>query len=319
MRQKNIHRTHLNIFIDYALMRGVNENYLLSFISTPKSDVVTEDEFWQVLTLIQAKIPDELLGIYAGRAMCVKALGIIYQLSVQCTTVAEALFYLQSYITNTLPVVGIDIQEELGEIYLSLTPLAERAAASTILFDALLMIIEKELELLSRDTISVTCTSPNYSSEYPNNWTWGNTYSLKARELTLVAAMNKHLNWNLAILVSSYLKLIGGMQQDHFNFISQVKAMALNMSNPKLPTLFQLASNFNLTPRSFQRKLANVGCSYRQIIDELNRDISFYLSQHKTYKVHDIAAIIGYSESAAYIRAKKRWQKAPYPESNTTK
>jgi AraC-like DNA-binding protein len=310
LRQKNIHRTHLNIFIDFALIRGVNANYLLSSISNPESDVITENEFWQVLTLIKAKIPDALLGIYAGRAMCVKALGLIYQISMQCTTVAEALFYLQSYIANTLPVAAMNVREESGQIYIILTPMAERSAACAILFDALLTIIEKELRLMNKGTISVACTSPNYNSEYPNNWSCANSYSLIASNLTLVASLHKHLNWNLATLVPSYLKLIENMQQEHFSFISQVKAMALNMSNPKLPTLFQLAANFNLTPRSFQRKLANVGCSFRQIINGLNRDISFYLSQHKTYKVNDIAAILGYSESAAYIRAKKRWQKA---------
>jgi AraC-like DNA-binding protein len=308
LRQKNIHRTHLNTFIDYALIRGVSADYLLSGIRNPKDDKVTEEEFWEVLTLIQAKLPDGLLGIYTGRAMCVSALGLIYELSMQCTTIGEALFYLQSYIIATLPIVALDVRETSGQVHILLSPAGERSIAYDLLCGALLTIIEKELRLMCKGAVKINCFSPDYGPDYPDNWSYGNTYGLIAGEITLKASLYPHLNWKLGTLVPGYLKLIENIRQERPNFVSQVKVMALSMSTPKLPTMLQVAANFNLTPRSFQRKLASEDSSYRQVVNGLNRDISFFLSQHKTYRVSDIAAILGYSEPTAYIRAKKRWQ-----------
>ena len=72
-------------------------------------------------------------------------------------------------------------------------------------------------------------------------------------------------------------------------------------------SLRSTAANFNLSPRTLQRKLQEEGASFFQVVEDVKRNLAMlYLSSGKA-NLKDVAHILGYKEQSALIRAFKRW------------
>lgn len=66
------------------------------------------------------------------------------------------------------------------------------------------------------------------------------------------------------------------------------------------------ASSLGLSKRTLERRLAEVGTSYKAEIDEVRKDAAKrWLEEGR--RVEDVAALLGYSERAAFHRACLRW------------
>ena len=89
--------------------------------------------------------------------------------------------------------------------------------------------------------------------------------------------------------------------------------MALNMCNPEIPSLKQVLHQFSYSERTFQRKLTAEGTSFRSITNEIKMELSNYLMKEKHLKVKDVAFILGYSDSSAFLHAVKGWKEKNEP------
>ncbi len=85
------------------------------------------------------------------------------------------------------------------------------------------------------------------------------------------------------------------------------------LTNSYLYTLSQeaVAANFNISPRSLQRRLKEEGVTYLQIVEEVRKTLALHYLGHDYYQVKDIAFILGYNEQSAFVRAFKRWTGLP--------
>ena len=102
--------------------------------------------------------------------------------------------------------------------------------------------------------------------------------------------------------------MLTGKPAGYGKFSRQVRGMILNMCKPELPTFEQVAQQFPISQRSFQRKLRQEGLSFRRIADDIKKELSFYLSEGNQLKTLEIAYLLGYSEASAYLHAVKRWE-----------
>ena len=65
---------------------------------------------------------------------------------------------------------------------------------------------------------------------------------------------------------------------------------------------------FYISKRTFQRKLLSEGTSYRKIVNEIKKDLSIFLQKGKPIKTKELAYLLGYSESSAYLHALNKWK-----------
>jgi AraC-like DNA-binding protein len=71
--------------------------------------------------------------------------------------------------------------------------------------------------------------------------------------------------------------------------------------------LASVAQELALTPRTLQRKLAESGTSFQQVLDETRFTLATgYLRQHGL-SLADIASLLGYQEQSAFTHAFKEW------------
>jgi AraC-like DNA-binding protein len=85
-------------------------------------------------------------------------------------------------------------------------------------------------------------------------------------------------------------------------------------------SLEAVAANFNVSPRTLQRKLKHEGVSFVQIVEEVRQRLATMYLSSGNYQVKEVAYILGYNEASAFIRAFKRWtSKTPAEYLNSSK
>ncbi|MFL6229042.1 MAG: AraC family transcriptional regulator [Pyrinomonadaceae bacterium] len=74
-----------------------------------------------------------------------------------------------------------------------------------------------------------------------------------------------------------------------------------------VPSLTSVARQLGLSPRTLQRKLNEEGTSWKDLLDEVRRNLSErYLREHEM-AICEVAYLLGFSESSAFHRAFRRW------------
>ncbi len=76
---------------------------------------------------------------------------------------------------------------------------------------------------------------------------------------------------------------------------------------PKLPEFEMLAQQLQLHPQTLRRRLAAEGVTYKDIKNELRREVAEYYLRERTLSIEEIAFRSGFSEASAFIHAFKRW------------
>jgi AraC-like DNA-binding protein len=109
-----------------------------------------------------------------------------------------------------------------------------------------------------------------------------------------------------------YLSLCEFAQQrvaDHkiLSFSSKVRDHLLQLWSGGPPEMNQVAANLNISSRSLQRRLAEEGLSYRQMVEECRQEMATSLLSKRRFQLAEIADILGYSESSTFSRSFKKW------------
>ncbi|NBW35836.1 MAG: AraC family transcriptional regulator [Cytophagia bacterium] len=90
-------------------------------------------------------------------------------------------------------------------------------------------------------------------------------------------------------------------------FENKVKREIMTTFMGQVPSIESVAARFNITVRSFQRRLAEENISYRKLCHELGKDFAASLLSNQNVKITEIASTLGYSDSRAFQRAFKTW------------
>lgn len=159
---------------------------------------------------------------------------------------------------------------------------------------------------MSAQPLDLTITSPYYDQTYPDYFTLGEKYVLSFPITALKASLKHYPAHHFNYLIPQYLRLVSALKSE-MHLIGRVKATILQMATPELPTLAEVADVFCVTPRKMQRVLAKEGLSFREILNELKKQISVLLLKHQPYKVKDISYLLGYAETASFVRAFYKW------------
>ncbi|CAE6786951.1 HTH-type transcriptional regulator VirS [Paraburkholderia nemoris] len=103
-------------------------------------------------------------------------------------------------------------------------------------------------------------------------------------------------------LAENYLALA----EPTISIVDQVRETIHHLLKIHRATLLTVADAIALHPRVLQRRLAEVGTSFEEILDAVRRALSWQLSA-TGMRVSLIATMLGYSEQSTYTRACQRW------------
>lgn len=89
--------------------------------------------------------------------------------------------------------------------------------------------------------------------------------------------------------------------------LAQARHALYELVRTGAPTLETLARRLAVSPRTLQRELADLGTSFRDLLGETQSDVAGRLLLDPTLSVAEIAALLGFSEVAAFHRSFKRF------------
>lgn len=75
----------------------------------------------------------------------------------------------------------------------------------------------------------------------------------------------------------------------------------------EVPSLAVIASELAMSERSVQRSLTEESTSYREIVDEVRKDLALSHLSRPGATAADVAFLLGFSEPSAFTRAFRRW------------
>lgn len=90
--------------------------------------------------------------------------------------------------------------------------------------------------------------------------------------------------------------------------IRQVVEALLKLGAPELPIAAEIAC---MSERSFQRRLTECGLSFTRLVDEARFESARRLLADRSIKIAEISAELGYTDSANFTRAFRRWSGMP--------
>ena len=73
------------------------------------------------------------------------------------------------------------------------------------------------------------------------------------------------------------------------------------------PPIAQAAKASGLSPRTLQRRLSDVGLSYKQLLDEARMETALHLLEQTEASMAKIGLALGYANPANFTRAFERW------------
>jgi AraC-like DNA-binding protein len=94
---------------------------------------------------------------------------------------------------------------------------------------------------------------------------------------------------------------------DKSDVVSRTRAAVLEQLSSGEGTAEDTAKQLHMSPRTLQRKLAEVKTTYLQLVDDTRKDLALRYIEDPRRTVTDITFSLGFSQPSAFTRAFKRW------------
>lgn len=91
------------------------------------------------------------------------------------------------------------------------------------------------------------------------------------------------------------------------NLRTRVHAELIKLLPMGEPSAEKVAQALHLSERNLQRKLAEEGTSYKELLNDTRRDLALSYIRDARFSLSQIAYVLGFTDSSSFTRAFKRW------------
>lgn len=96
-------------------------------------------------------------------------------------------------------------------------------------------------------------------------------------------------------------------QQSDQDLESQVKRLVAESIHQGVPEVKEVAEKFGMSHRTFQRRLADEGTRYKELVAEVRKSTAIDLLKRADCSIGEIAYLVGFTEASTFHQAFKRW------------
>jgi len=89
---------------------------------------------------------------------------------------------------------------------------------------------------------------------------------------------------------------------------TQVRAVLKPLLAGRRPGIADVARELGLSARTLQRRLAEDGTSFQQLVQEARRELARHYLQHSALELTETAYLLGYEDSHSFFRAFQQWE-----------
>ncbi|MFD1144730.1 AraC family transcriptional regulator ligand-binding domain-containing protein [Larkinella insperata] len=260
---------------------------------------------------------DPLLGLHFGESLQLAALGSVGQLVQSCATVGEALTHACGAIRLITDLFSMEVSHSDRSFTIHFVPDSDKERGFVLrqMMELFMAFTLHEADGLILKKIRPQAVCIPYNLSKPEEYE--RVLRVKAiRKSGDYSLEFESRYWNEPILTANYelqnllLKKVSEQNRDFENakaLKERISSYLLTNAYLGIPTLEQMAANFNTSPRSLQRKLQEEGVTYQQVADAIRKSLAINYLSSGSYPVKEISYILGYNELSAFSRAFKRW------------
>ncbi len=320
------HRVALAL-LSYAAQRSVAASHLCSLsgidyvvLARDASVRLTPVQFEQLWKNAAHLTQDPLFGLHFGESMQLAALGVVGQVILTSNTVGEALDHAgaMAHLLTDLYRFRISRDSRTTTLYfMENTSRTQRYPHTARHFgDYLIVFALHELDGLLLERIEPLSARFPYAIPYHHEYTRIFRCPVKGKAGDLSIEFHRRYE-DLTILSANYglqnfllqrVTAICAREPDETTALQQrVFHYLLSNSYRQMPGLEAVAANFNFSPRSLQRHLEEEGTRFSDIVNQVRQQLAQDYLCAGQYPIKDIAAMLGYEEQRAFLRAFRRW------------
>lgn len=98
-----------------------------------------------------------------------------------------------------------------------------------------------------------------------------------------------------------------GLTSNKNQLIHQIQGLLTEALPSGIPSMIQVSEHLGLSPRTLKRRLADNQLTFREMVQNIQQEISTDLLKNTSLTIAEIAFQTGFSEQSAFNRAFKRW------------
>jgi AraC-like DNA-binding protein len=262
---------------------------------------------------------DDLIGLHFGESLQLAALGLVGQIIQTSGTVGEALIHSAQRLELITDLFSMEVTGGgKTKIQIGFYPHAEYSerfpTTFTQLIDMIMVFVLHEvdgllLQKIKPETVKMPLKNRSRPEEYhrllrighiTNSRDYRLTFPGEYQGLPLITA-NYELQSQLIEKIAIEELAVGEpLRRRVENYLKKNAYLGI-------PTLEQLAANFNTSTRSLQRQLRAEDTSYQELASDCRMSLAAYYLESGRHRVKEISQLLGYNEVSAFSRAFKRW------------
>lgn len=289
-------------------------------LQNPEMRVEGIDACIRLWNAILEQTKDPAIAIHLGSEHNLAIIGLLGYVIHNCPTLKEAWDVFQKNQRMMSGWVSYEMQINKDSVYLNyiIDPIWVKASPSTsweaaeiamagLLGSARILAGRKVLPKM------VECVRPKpaTAAEYERIFQCPVKFSAGANRLIFDTDMPSipipAADRNLYVMFNQLLQAKVNELSESITFVEQVKRVIMSDFKSVVPAVDAIASQMNMSSRSFQRKLEAEGKSYREISEEMKKELTLALLRNPKYNASEISRALGYTEPAAFRLAFKRW------------
>lgn len=273
------------------------------------------DDLWLNVTHLSK---DKLFGLHFGESLQLSALGIVGEIIKSSETVGSALTIAASLTHLITAAFDLAIIQDKTSFTVRFIPTIDdwqNSVSATQTLDLLMVFVIHELDGLLLKKIHPLAI--RYSGKTDNIAEHQRVMRcrpvINATE-NIIAFDKKY--WNEPIITANYelqkilLQNISELKTDLVKkqtLQRRIYNYLLTNSYLGIVSLDDIAGNFNISPRTLQRKLKEEGINFQQLSDEARKTLAINYLKAGSYPLKEISYLLGYNELSAFTRTFKRW------------
>jgi len=258
---------------------------------------------------------DELLGLRAGLKLDILSLGILGYAFMSSSKVVDSLRLLLRYSKMLLPSTHISLLEHQHALVLEARAVQLPSDLERFYIDSLFAAIVNNMHILTGhyDTdmhLELMYAAPaegNLHSEIFGTHVQFNAsrYALVFDHQTLQIPITSSNSAAEAIFRRECDRLM--RSEKHLGIISEKVKQMLFSARLDFPTCFTIAERLHMSESTLQRRLADEGVRYQELLDQVRHKLAVEYLRHTELPVSEISLLLGYSNPANFRRSFKRW------------
>lgn len=281
----------------------------------PQEHTLDEGQFYALVDAARRAAQTPAFGLEIGQQFNLGSFGLFSRALMSCATLRDFVVMLERYSVLVLPMVRFSSHDTAAHFVLEVNALSRYPDLNQLIFEAMISFASKiDVLLLGRpigvDKVSCQFEAPPYAAmlEEQSRATFEfgapqNRIYLKRQhaELPLATANPTDARVTMAECEEALIK--SQLTQSLVDEVLDLIRYYLDTN----PSSAHIAQRLNMTDRTFRRRLASEGESYRHLLQGVRREMAEYYLAQTQLQVAQIAEKLGYAETSNFRAAFKTW------------